>query len=50
MLQPSVVVLSFVYLLISAPEAFAKTCPNQSMVHVISGNDQSVAMICEAFR
>jgi hypothetical protein len=48
MLQPGAVVLSIVYIIIFAPEAFAKTCPNQPMVHVISGDDQSVAMICGA--
>jgi len=48
MFQPGAVVLSFVYLLISAPDAFAKNCANQPMVHVISGDDQSVAMICKA--
>lgn len=48
MFQAGAVVLSFLYLLISVPEAFAKNCPNQSMVHVISEDDQSVSMICEA--
>jgi len=48
MCQPGAVVLLFVYLLIFVPEAFAKNCPNQSMVNVLSKDEKSVAMICEA--
>ncbi|MGB3224331.1 MAG: DUF6639 family protein [Desulforhopalus sp.] len=48
MFQPGAVVLSIIFLIVSVPEAFAKTCPKQPMVHVISGDEQSVTMICEA--
>ena len=48
MFQQIVAVLSFLYLLTSAPEGNAKTCPNQPMVHVESEDDQSLTMICDA--